>query len=105
MMGWVFFICPNFSDMGHYFKNLFGIIGNESDLSFIGIFTFKVFLATFFGLFFALIYPLIKPKISFLANENKVFEVIKAVSALALVVVVIFFVTSNSFSPSIYGAF
>jgi len=105
MIGWVLFICPNFSDMGNYFKNLFGIIGNESDLSFIGIFTFKVFLAVLFGLFFSLIYPLIKPKISFLANENKAMEVIKAISALALVVVAVIFITSNNFSPSIYGAF
>lgn len=105
MIGWVLFICPNFSDMGNYFKNLFGIIGNESDLSFIGIFTFKVFLAVLFGLFFSLIYPLIKPKISFLAKENKVMEVIKAISALALVVVAVIFITSNNFSPSIYGAF
>lgn len=105
MMGWVFFICPNFYDMGLYFQNLFGFIPNESDLSFIGIFTFKVFMSLVFGLFFAFVFPLIKTKVSFLKDENKVMEIIKTVSAFALIVVVIFFITSNSFSPSIYGAF
>ena len=105
MMGWVLFICPNLSDLGLYFTNLFGVIGNTSDYSFIGVFTFKVFIATFFGIFFAFIYPLIKPKVKFLSNKNNTMEIVESISALVLLGVAIFFITTNSFSPSIYGGF
>lgn len=105
MMGWVLFICPNLNDLGLYFTNLFGVIGNTSDYSFIGIFTFKVFIATLFGIFFAFIYPLLKNRISFLHSNNNVVEIITSISALVLLGVAIFFITTNTFSPSIYGGF
>ena len=104
MIGWVFFICPNFSDMGFYFSNLFGFLKNNSDLSFIGIFSFKVFIATVLGLFFTFAFPFIK-KIKFFENKKDALEVVKAVLAISLLVVTVVVITSTSFSPSIYGAF
>ena len=104
MIGWVFFICPNFTDMGFYFTNLFGFLGNNSDLSFIGIFSFKVFIATTLGLFFTFAFPFIKKTKLFSGNYSAV-EVVKAVLAISLLVVAVITITSTSFSPSIYGAF
>ena len=104
MIGWVFFICPNFTDMGFYFSNLFGFVPNNSDLSFIGIFSFKVFLATTLGLFFTFAYPFIK-RIKWFDNKKNALEVVKAVLAISLLVVAVITITSTSFSPSIYGTF
>ena len=105
MIGWVFFICPDFNSIGYFLANLFSFSKNMSDYSFIGIFSFKVFMAFIFGIFFAFIYPLIKPKIKILNNGNSAIEILKTICALLLLVTAIIFMTSNSFSPSIYGAF
>ena len=105
MMGWVIFISGNIQNVGYFYRNLFSYQPNTSDYTIETLLTLKVLLALIFGWLFATVVPLCLEKFWPGRKDNIIWFYSKIGIGLVLLVVCFVFVTSNSFSPSLYGGF
>lgn len=105
MMGWVLFICPTITDIGYFYRNLFSYQENISSFSLNGLLNFKVLVSIIIGILFATIIPYCLDKFWPQRKDNKWWIISKAVVGMALFIICVVFITSNNYSPSLYGGF
>lgn len=105
MMGWVLFNSKDLESAGLFYMNLFTYQKNSSNYSLIGILSLKVTLALIAGVGLAIVYPFIKSILFPKIDSNKYYRLATTLVGICLLIVCIVFITTNSYSPSIYGGF
>ena len=105
MMGWVLFISSDLETAANFYSNLFVYKNSSTSVTLFGLMSLKVTLALIIGACLIFIKPLIINRFAQKIGASETFLTIKAVVGIVLLLICVAFITTNSYSPSIYGGF